>query len=242
MFKSKVISFKKYTPWFTLIVLLIAVSLLCGIAVHSFGDELYIGAAETKDEMVIIDAGHGGEDCGAIGVNGVYEKDLNLAIAFLIGKQLEENGITVVYTRTEDKMLYKPEENIKGIRKISDLRNRCEIASRYPDAIFVSIHMNSFGQEKYSGAQVYTSVVNSDSRRLAEGIQSQIRKSIQPDKTRCVKEGKDIYVLKNLSNRAVLIECGFLSNKAECDRLSQKEYQKQLSFSIVCAIIEYIGK
>ena len=90
--------------------------------------------------VIIIDAGHGGEDPGAIGINGIYEKDVNLDIALTIGEELKAKGYTVVYTRTEDKMLYLPEENIKGMRKISDLKNRCKITAEYDNCIFISIH------------------------------------------------------------------------------------------------------
>ena len=213
-----------------------AVSVSC---VH--GEELFISAVSMVDEgkIVILDAGHGGEDCGAIGVSGVYEKDINLSVTLLVGEELERRGYLVVYTRTDDRMLYKPEENVKGIRKISDLKNRCEVASRYPGAAFVSIHMNSFGMEKYSGLQVYYSENDPTSRNLAEKVQTTVRDSLQTSNKRKIKSGKDMYVLENVTNPAILIECGFLSNASECAKLSEKEYQKQLSFFIVCGIIEY---
>ena len=189
--------------------------------------------------VIIIDAGHGGEDPGAVGINGVYEKDLNLEISMIIGDMLKEKGYTVLYTRTEDKMLYTPEENIKGMRKISDLKNRCAIANSYDDALMISIHMNTYGASKYSGLQVY-SREDSESHTLASSIQNNVKEILQPDNKRSVKEGKKLYLLENCNCTAVLIECGFLSNQAECEKLSEKEYQKQLSFSIVCGIINYI--
>lgn len=228
-----------------LVVILLSAVVFCSsmVVLSNSGDALYASADNVSTaQVIVIDAGHGGEDCGAIGANGIYEKDLNLEISMLLGESLSEKGFTVVYTRTEDKMLYKPEENIKGIRKISDLKNRCEVASKYDDAIFISIHMNSFGEEKYSGAQIYYSVNNEACRVLAEAVQKSIRTGLQPDNTRTLKQGNDIYVLKNLSCPAILIECGFLSNKEECESLCEKEYQKRLSFSIVCGIIEYIEK
>lgn len=204
-------------------------------------DRSAMAAAEnSKPVTVIIDAGHGGEDCGAIGKNGVYEKDLNLQISFEIGELLIERGYDVVYTRTEDALLYLPEQNIKGIRKISDLKNRCSMVSEYENPIFVSIHMNAFGDSRYSGLQVYYSENDETSRDLAESIQRSVVDAMQSGNKRAVKPGEEIYVLKNLSAPAVLIECGFLSNLEECEKLSKKEYQKQLSFWIVCGIIEYI--
>jgi len=198
-------------------------------------------SAETG-KVIIIDAGHGGEDAGAIGINGAYEKDLNLAIALEVGKELANRGYTVIYTRTEDKMLYLPEENIKGMRKISDLKNRCKLTDAYEDCILVSIHMNSFGSSKYSGLQVYYADGNEESRMLATKIQNSVREELQPENKRQIKNGKSLYLLDNSNGTPVIIECGFLSNEAESEKLSQKEYQKQLSFSIICGIIEYINE
>ena len=122
--------------------------------------------------VFVIDAGHGGEDPGAIGISGVYEKDLNLEISYLIGAALAERGYAVIYTRSNDKLLYSDEENIKGLRKISDLKNRCKIAAEYPNSTFISIHMNSFSQSKYSGLQVYYSKNNQLSYQLFQGSKS----------------------------------------------------------------------
>lgn len=222
------------------LVILLAVSV--SVVTKVFGEELVLASADAIDykKIIILDAGHGGEDPGAIGVNGKYEKNLNLEIVLEMGKQFEEKGYVVVYTRTDDRLLYTEDENIKGIRKISDLKNRCKVAERYPDSIFVSIHMNSFGSKKYSGLQVYYSTVNGDSADLAGKIQDKVKTDLQPENNRVTKKGDGMYILENISNCAVLIECGFLTNSAECEKLSQKEYQKQLSFSIVCGIIEYI--
>lgn len=225
------------------IVLLVVLSCTVGFMTRGFTDELAIMANTIpEDKIIIIDAGHGGEDPGAVGVGGILEKDINLQMALEIGKAFEEKGYIVVYTRTDDRLLYTEEQNIKGIRKISDLKNRCKVAERYPGSIFISIHMNSFGSSKYSGLQVYYSEENEESRGLADSIQNKVVSDIQKDNNRTIKPGKDMYILEHIGNPAVLIECGFLTNKAECEKLSEKEYQKELSFSIVCGIIEYIEK
>ena len=207
-------------------------------------DDAYTAAALTLAEKrtVIIDAGHGGEDCGAIGASGVYEKDLNLEVAKILGEEFMKSGYAVIYTRLNDKLLYAEDENIYGIRKISDLKNRCKIGAETPNAIFISIHMNSFSQPKYSGTHVYYSEKNEESYPLAMSVQNKIKRDLQPDNNRVPKSGKGIYLLENLENPAILIECGFLTNPEECEKLSEKEYQKQLSFSILCGIIEYIEK
>ncbi len=189
---------------------------------------------------VIIDAGHGGEDGGAVSADGHLEKDLNLSVAMLLGKSLTEMGYNVVYTRTEDKLLYSEEENIKGMRKIYDLKNRVKIAESHPDAIFVSIHMNAFSSSKYSGLQVYYSPNCENSRLLGECVQKEAIEQIQPDNTRKIKKADDsIYILKNINNPSILIECGFMSNPEESRLLADKDYQKRLSFAFVCGIINY---
>ena len=241
-----VINLKKYkTPIAVLtatIGLLLVLSLTVGSISTAHDSELFISAAKDVNDsrIIIIDAGHGGEDGGAIGYDGVLEKDLALSIAFEVGRELEKHGYAVVYTRTDDRLLYEPEQNVKGIRKISDLKNRCALAALYPESLLVSIHMNSFAQEKYSGLQVYYSDNNELSRSVAVSVQSRVKEDVQPNNNRAVKKGKGIYILENSSNPAILIECGFLSNRAECEKLLQKEYQKQLSFSIVCGIIDVL--
>lgn len=226
-----------------IVALIVLFSLLCGFLSKVYRNNIELEAQETisDENIIILDAGHGGEDVGATGVNGIFEKDLNLQVAINIGELFSEKGYTVVYTRTEDKLLYKSEENIKGLRKISDLKNRCKVAKEYPNAIFVSIHMNSFGEQKYSGLQVYYSAINEESMKLADSIQSNVKNILQPNNNRKIKNGKGIYLLEHIDNVSVLIECGFLSNPEESEKLSQKEYQKNLSFSIVCGIIEYMN-
>ena len=101
----------------------------------------------TDAPLIIIDAGHGGEDGGTTGVNGVLEKDLNLDISLLLGEILEASGARVIYTRTDDRLLYG--DAAKGQHKMYDLKNRLEISRQYPDAVFVSIHMNAFTDARF---------------------------------------------------------------------------------------------
>lgn len=227
-----------------IISLLLLLVIVFGIIANAHADsEDYVNAmaSENDKRIVVIDAGHGGEDPGAVGADGVYEKNLNLDIAFELGKALSDKGYAVVYTRTEDKLLYLDSENIRGLRKISDLKNRCKIAAEYPNAMFISIHMNSFGDSRYSGLQVYYSEKNEESKMLASNIQASVKSVLQQDNKRVIKPGRDMYLLENVENVAVLVECGFLTNAEECEKLSEKEYQKQLSSAIVCGIIEYVN-
>ena len=199
-----------------------------------------IDAMAASGACVILDAGHGGEDGGAVGCNGVLEKDLNLSVAFGLAARLREAGVEVILTRAEDALLYGEAGNIKGHRKENDLKNRLAIAEKHPDALFVSIHMNSFSVPKYSGLQVYYAGTEG-SCALATCIQRAVRDRLQPENKRSVHAaGSSIYLLDHAVGRAVLVECGFLSNPEECVKLSQKDYQSELCFSIFCGIMEYI--
>lgn len=244
--KIYVFNFRKKRELFSALkltaILLVFVLVASGVGSAFMNSDRYAAAMTKENEanLFIIDAGHGGEDSGAIGKNGSLEKDLNLEIAYTIGSFLAERGYAVLYTRTEDKLLYTEEENIKGIRKISDLKNRCKIAAEYPNATFISVHMNSYGSPKYSGLQVYYSENNDSSRNLANSIQAAVKRDLQNENNRKTKNGKGLFILENVENTAVLIECGFLTNAAECEKLSEKEYQKQLSFAVLCGIIEYM--
>jgi N-acetylmuramoyl-L-alanine amidase len=195
---------------------------------------------QVKITSVIIDPGHGGEDPGAIGANGVYEKDLNLSIAYMLKESLAEKGYDVILTRDSDRMLYSESENIKGMRKLSDLKNRCAVGNQHPEAIFVSIHMNTFGASEYSGLQVYYPKGSEEGKALAASVQSTVREQLQSENHRSIKGGEGMYLLDNIKSTAILVECGFLSNPDECKKLTEKEYQKQLSLSIACGIISYI--
>ena len=246
--KIFVINAKKFrwlAKLFRISAFVLAVVLVSALFINTYNNsQAYVSALQIENEKktVILDAGHGGEDPGAIGANGRYEKDLNLEISKEIGNLLKKEGFAVIYTRTTDKLLYNEDENIKGIRKISDLKNRCKIAKDYPNAIFLSIHMNSYADSRFKGLQVYYSENNETSKSLASNIQLNVKEKLQNDNNRKIKAGKNMYLLENINSTAVLVECGFLTNSEECDKLSEKEYQKLLSSAIVCGIISYSDK
>ena len=192
--------------------------------------------------IVIIDAGHGGEDGGTVGVNGINEKDLNLQIAKILNDMLQASGVQTVMTRTEDVLLYDRNSDHQGQKKIQDLATRRSIAEKYPNAVFVSIHMNSFPQSKYCGLQVYYSPNNPASQRLASSIQENVKQLLSPNNNRVIKpSGGKIYLLDRLQCPSVLVECGFLSNPEECALLSSEKYQQQMAFSICHALLSYLS-
>lgn len=195
--------------------------------------------APEDSPAVIIDAGHGGTDAGAIGVKGTLEKDLNLVIAEALAARFRDAGIPVLMTRTEDALVLYEGEDIKGQRKSRDLYNRAAFAEKYPNATFISIHMNAFPVEKYRGLQVYYNKNSAESARLAQSITAKVKAELDPVYTRVPNfRGEELYLLSHITGRAVLIECGFLSNAEEEAKLLEKDYQNKLSFCIFCAIME----
>lgn len=190
---------------------------------------------------VIIDAGHGGEDGGAIGKNGAYEKDINLAIAKKLKERLDNRGIPCVLTRETDILLYDKNVDYEGKKKKLDLLARKEFAEKYDNAIFISIHQNSFSKSQYSGFQVYYSPNNPSSKILAQNLQSIVRNQLQPNNDRTIKSSSSIYLLDELFCPAVLIECGFISNESECEKLCDEEYQNKLCEAIIQGIHTFIN-
>ena len=188
---------------------------------------------------VVLDAGHGGEDGGAVSASGIYEKDLNLAVSMQVRDLLVANGVEVVMTRTTDTLLYDRNEDYHGRKKALDLAARRKIGEETEGAIFVSIHMNAYPLSQYSGLQVWYSKNDAESRVIADTIQSRVQGALQPENDRRTKAATSgIYLLHHLTCPAVLVECGFLSNAAEAERLNTPEYQKQLALLITLAILE----
>jgi len=146
------------------------------------------------------------------------------------------SSFQVIMTRDSDIMLATD-----GVtrRKASDLANRVKIANNNSNAVFVSIHMNKFPQERYKGLQVFYSPNNLDSANLADLIRTNNKEFLQPENNREIKRGRDIFVLENIKNCAVLIECGFLSNREEAALLASEEYQKKLARIIFASIAEF---
>lgn len=226
---------------------LLLVALMTLIIGYAAGAKLpgagHIAAAGAQYPVIIIDAGHGGEDGGASGSDGVLEKDLNLDVSFILSDMLRAGGVPVIMTRTEDILLYDRNIDYKGRKKVLDLKARLKISDDNPGALFVSIHMNAFPQKKYSGLQVYYSTNEAGSKLLADKIQDIVRISLQPENLRESKSaGSNIFLLHKNENTAVLVECGFLSNDAECEKLSDPAYRQQLTLALFCGIMEYLGE
>ena len=196
------------------------------------------GSAEEKTRIVI-DAGHGGEDGGAVSDSGVAEKDINLSVANNVSDMFRLLGYEVVQTRDSDNDLSDGEATTRE-RKVSDMKKRLEIFESDPSNTVISIHQNKFTESKYHGTQVFYSPNNADSSRLAEGIRFSVKSLLQPENEReCKTADSGIYLLKNTRQPAVIVECGFISNKEELEKLLDEKYQKKLALAIATGVLDY---
>lgn len=188
---------------------------------------------------IVIDAGHGGEDGGAVSESGILEKDINLSIANDTSALFYLLGFDVKQTRKTDIALDNGEDTIRK-RKVSDMKKRLEIFNSSEENTIISIHQNKFSESKYHGTQIFYSPNNPKSKQLADSIKYSVKGLLQPDNEReCKKADSGIYLLKNTNNPAVIVECGFISNGEECKNLLDSQYQKQMAFSITAGFLSY---
>lgn len=197
-------------------------------------------AKPVSSHTVIVDAGHGGDDGGAVGIDGTVEKDINLDIALKLEKILKFYGFNVIMTRTEDVMTCDNGLSTMRERKVSDIRNRFKLIEHNPDAIFVSVHQNKFSDSAQHGTQVFYSDNNEKSRILANSIQTSVVNALQSGNMRAVKKsGSSIYLLYHAKIPAVLVECGFISNADEVKLLNNDDYRMKVAILIADGILKY---
>lgn len=211
-------------------VLIILVILLSGYTICKVIPTISLS---NTNKVIVIDAGHGGFDPGAISENGVLEKNINLNISLKLQKLLQESGTITFLTRSEEESL--------GDTKREDMKNRKTIRDIENGDMFVSIHLNSFPQESCSGAQTFYAP-NEESKKLAESVQKRLQEVVEPGNDRVAKELSTVYLLKNTKIPSIIVECGFLSNNAELINLQKDEYQEKLAWAIYLGIIDYYGE
>ncbi len=190
--------------------------------------------------QIILDAGHGGMDGGAVGVNGVVEKEINLSITMNLKELLQLNGFEVILTRNSDASIHDPSETTIAGQKRSDMYHRMDIIEDHPNALFLSIHQNIYSNSTSRGAQIFYSPNHEQSELLAQTIQTVFQQRLQLDNTRQIKEaGDNLFLLYNAKIPAVLVECGFLSNPDECSLLCDEIYQKQVAYILYLSLLDF---
>lgn len=195
-----------------------------------------------SDNIIILDAGHGGEDGGAVGVGNILEKDINLAITLKTEKIFELFGYDVILTRKSDTMTCDNGLKNQRERKVSDIKNRLALIEETPCLCAISIHQNIFGGDAH-GAQVFYSGNTTESKAIAETIQDGIVSMLQNENRRVIKQStEDIYILYHTTKPTVLVECGFISNSSEVELLKDNIYQNKMAFAISISTIKYLTK
>lgn len=181
---------------------------------------------------IVIDAGHGGVDGGAVSCTGATESSINLQIAQRLDDLMHLLGFKTIMLRTEDTSLHTEGSSIAQ-QKVSDLKNRVRIVNETENGLFISIHQNSFSDKRYRGAQIFYAP-DKESQMFADQLQSAFIQTLNTQSNRKAKQAKGIYLMDHCSCPGVLIECGFLTNPEEEALLRSDEYQKQVAAVIAC--------
>ena len=217
--------------------MMMAVLLL--ISVFFLSKEAAVVSNETseKEKVIVIDAGHGGADPGMIGIGGLEEKGINLAVSMKLKEALENQGFTVVMTRQEDKGLY--EEGTRN-KKVQDMQNRIEVMEKAKPILAVSIHQNSYTEESVKGPQVFYYETSAEGQKLAVNIQSALNTELSTERPRKEKGNTSYFLLKKSPCVLNIVECGFLTNKKEAELLQTEEYQQKIVEAVVKGIVQYM--
>ena len=216
------------------------VALTTYTVVKSGCESIVVSALPFNGKIIVIDAGHGIPDGGAVGISGTIEQSLNLDIALKLQHMLEQSGAYVILTRADENAVAEDlSAKIRDIKR-SDLKYRRDMRDNSGCDAFISIHMNKFEQEKYSGAQVFYSASPESSKILGDCIQQKLISVADPQNTRVAKVADSgIFILKNSNVPSAIVECGFLSNIEEEQKLGTEQYREQLAYAIYHGITDY---
>ncbi len=220
--------------------LTVAVTVAAFFAITSGGEVVHTMSASRADPTLVIDAGHGGFDGGAVGANGTSEQDINLSISQKVRDLACFFGVDTAMTRKdENALVYDPSRPIRE-NKAADIKAREQSVNAVLNPVFLSVHLNKFSDPQYHGAQVFYSPNHAGSRAFAEILQDNLIKGCDPSNHRQAKQAENsIYLMKKLKCPAVIVECGFLSNPQEEALLGETDYHKKLAVCIVCSYLQY---
>lgn len=194
------------------------------------------------NKIVGIDPGHGGIDPGAVGRNGISENEINLSIGLKLKDYIEQNGGIVVITRADRGGLYSKDSTTTKEKKKEDLGKRKEIIENGNCDIFLSIHLNSFQQSQYYGAQTFYKIDSEESYKLAHIVQEELKNFLDENNKRMPQKRDDLYLLRELNIPSILVECGFLSNPQEEALLADERYQDKIAWALYNGITRYFNE
>ena len=220
------------------VLMLVCFYILSWEAAETAGRLIDVSGNIKADQVILVDAGHGGVDSGMVGIGGLKEKGINLDIAMKLKTILEKKGLAVVMTREEDKGLY---ENGTKNMKAQDLQNRIEQIRIYEPVLSVSIHQNSYSDPQVKGPQVFYYADSENGRNLALAIQEELNRQLSVARPREAKGNRTYYLLKRSPSVINIVECGFLTNPEEAQLLKKEEYQTKIAMSVADGIDTYLA-
>ena len=200
--------------------------------------EIKTSAAPITNKIIVLDAGHGLPDNGTTGISGLTEQQVNLQVTLKLQEMIEQSGGKVILTRADDNGIYEVDKESIRAKKISDMNNRVYIANNSQADIYVSIHMNYYKDSYYSGWQTFYQSSSKKSKLLANNIQQALNENIEVKK-RNPMSLKGVYIMDKIQIPTVIVECGFLSNEKEEEKLKTETYQNTLAWGIFVGIQRY---
>lgn len=215
----------------------------CSIKQTNHQNFAEVSATPLTNHTIILDAGHGNPDGGATNSTGdIIEAELNLDIVLKLQNLLESSNCNVILTRSDENGIYETSSKSIRQKKISDMKNRVDIANKSNAELFLSIHMNKLNQSQYSGWQSFYKDNDENSKILANHIQNNLNMFMDTINTRKVKSISGIYLTKHINIPLVIVECGFLSNENEAHLLSSASYQDKLAWCIYTGLMDYFNE
>ena len=209
---------------------MLSLTLLTAFALHGLRAQAAVAGEAAIPRIIVLDAGHGGADGGASGPDGTRECDLNLAITLKTDAVLGLLGEQTLLLRSTDTDLSSSDAKSISQKKVSDIRRRVELTNSQPGAILVSIHCNTYSQEKYHGAQVF---YTGGAKEFGETMQLALKNGVDPTNARMAKAvSPDVYLMNHIKVPGILVECGFLTNQEELTNLKDPDYQTRLAVTI----------
>lgn len=222
-----------------IIVLVVIAIIILIVFTNIHNDSVPVVSLPILNKVIALDAGHGGFDPGAVGDQGKNEDDLNLEIVLRVRRLIEQSGGIVILTRETDEGLITEKSDTYRKKKNEDLRNRRILINNSEPDVFLSIHLNSFPQSRYFGAQTFYKKGCDKSKLLSEIIQQELRNVLDKNNTRKPQSRDSIYLLREVDVPSVLIECGFMSNSREEKLLNNPKYQEKIAWAVYIGLIRY---
>lgn len=233
-----IVLLKKRTVCLACAAILIALVCIVSAAVFRRDKQAVSNRELMTSPVLILDAGHGGEDGGAVSAAGVPESDINLQIVQKLELLFAFTGQTTRLTRSSQDAVYSPDAQTLREKKVSDLKNRVDLVNSVSGSILISIHQNSLPGSRVRGAQVFYNAIE-PAQSTAISVQQSLNSAINPNNEKNAKQiDGSIYLMKNIQRPGILVECGFMSNAAEAEQLQTDTHQRRLSAAIVSGYLQ----